>query len=67
MVGTNPFIISSEAEEGNRFIEILRQNPDIKCLLLNYGNPGDVRGLEGGQEEVAGAVRGPGPIPVEGR
>ncbi len=39
-VGTNPFIVGSEAEEGNRFLEILRSNPDIECYLLNTGRVG---------------------------
>lgn len=37
VVGTNPFLIGSETEEGNRFLEIMRQNPDIQCYLLNTG------------------------------
>jgi len=44
VVGTNPFIIGPEAEEGNRFLEILRRNPDINCYLLNTGWVGGVRG-----------------------
>lgn len=37
VVGTNPFIIGSEMQEGNRFLEIMRKNPDIQCYLLNTG------------------------------
>ena len=37
VVGTNPFIIGSEADEGNQFLKILRKNPDIQCFLLNTG------------------------------
>lgn len=45
VVGTNPFIIGSRAEEGNQFLSILRQNPDIQCFILNTGNVGGmVRG-----------------------
>ncbi|HID94923.1 MAG TPA: phosphoenolpyruvate carboxykinase (ATP) [Candidatus Latescibacteria bacterium] len=43
VVGTNPFIIGSEAEEGNRFLEIMRNNPDIQCFLLNTGWVGGER------------------------
>ena len=45
VVGTNPFIVGSQAEEGNMFLDILRANPDIQCFLLNTGNVGGmVRG-----------------------
>jgi len=44
VVGTNPFIIGSEAEEGNRFLEILRANPDIECFMINTGWIGGQRG-----------------------
>lgn len=39
-VGTNPFIVGPEAEEGNRFLEIVRRNPGIECYLLNTGSVG---------------------------
>lgn len=39
-VGTNPFIVGPEAEEGNRFLAILRANPDMECFLLNTGSVG---------------------------
>jgi len=39
-VGTNPFIVGPEWEEGNRLLEILRANPDIECYLLNTGSVG---------------------------
>jgi phosphoenolpyruvate carboxykinase (ATP) len=41
VVGTNPFIIGSEAEEGNIFLDILKKNPNIKCYMLNTGWVGD--------------------------
>ena len=45
VVGTNPFIIGSHAEEGNMFLSILRENPGIQCFILNTGNVGGmVRG-----------------------
>jgi len=40
VVGTNPFIIGSEAEEGNTFLSILRNNPGIRCFTLNTGMVG---------------------------
>jgi len=42
VVGTNPFIVGSYAEEGNMFLSILRENPDIQCFILNTGNVGGV-------------------------
>ncbi|MFC1980285.1 phosphoenolpyruvate carboxykinase, partial [Chloroflexota bacterium] len=42
VVGTNPFIVGSYAEEGNMFLSILRENPDIKCCILNTGCVGGV-------------------------
>ncbi len=45
VVGTNPFIVGSHAEEGNMFLGILRENPGIQCFILNTGNVGGmVRG-----------------------
>jgi phosphoenolpyruvate carboxykinase (ATP) len=42
VVGTNPFIIGSRAQEGNLFLDILRKNPDIQCFVLNTGMVGGV-------------------------
>jgi len=42
VVGTNPFIVGSEEEEGNTFLSILRNNPDIQCFILNTGKVGGV-------------------------
>ena len=39
-VGTNPFIIGSCDEEGNTFLRLLRQNPDVQVFLLNTGRSG---------------------------
>jgi phosphoenolpyruvate carboxykinase (ATP) len=39
-VGTNPFIVGPEAQEGNRLLEILRKNPDIQAYILNTGSVG---------------------------
>ncbi len=44
-VGTNPFIIGSQAEEGNIFLELLRANPDVQIFLLNTGRIG-TRGVD---------------------
>jgi len=47
VVGTNPFIVGSADEEGNAFLKILRNNPGIKCFILNTGMVG---GVERGQK-----------------
>jgi phosphoenolpyruvate carboxykinase (ATP) len=39
-VGTNPFIIGPEEEEGNRIYEIFKTNPEMECYLLNTGSVG---------------------------
>jgi phosphoenolpyruvate carboxykinase (ATP) len=40
VVGTNPFIVGSETDEGNIFLKILRRNPGIQCFILNTGQVG---------------------------
>ena len=47
VVGTNPFIVGSAAEEGNTFLSILRRNPGIQCFILNTGMVG---GADRGQK-----------------
>lgn len=42
-VGTNPFIIGDEAEEGNIFYRFIKQYPDkVQCYLLNTGGVGEI-------------------------
>jgi len=57
VVGTNPFIVGSEAEEGNIFLSILRSNPHIKCYMMNTGNVGATEGLAGENITVRDSVR----------
>ncbi|MFC2060553.1 phosphoenolpyruvate carboxykinase (ATP) [Chloroflexota bacterium] len=40
VVGTNPFIVGEEAEEGNIFLNLLKTNPGIQCFILNTGKVG---------------------------
>jgi phosphoenolpyruvate carboxykinase (ATP) len=40
VVGTNPFIVGPEEDEGNIFLGILRKNPQMQCFLLNTGYVG---------------------------
>jgi phosphoenolpyruvate carboxykinase (ATP) len=46
-VGTNPFIVGPEADEGNRLLEILRKNPDMHAYILNTGSIGASDGFPG--------------------
>jgi phosphoenolpyruvate carboxykinase (ATP) len=46
-VGTNPFIVGPEAEEGNRLLAILRANPDMQAYILNTGSIGANDGSPG--------------------
>jgi phosphoenolpyruvate carboxykinase (ATP) len=46
-VGTNPFIVGPEAEEGNRLLSILRENPDMQAYILNTGSVGAKNGGPG--------------------
>jgi phosphoenolpyruvate carboxykinase (ATP) len=45
-VGTNPFIVGPKALEGNRFFDIMRQNPDMECYVLNTGRVGGAAGAK---------------------
>ena len=43
VVGTNPFIVGCEAEEGNKFYEFLKANEEkVQCYLLNTGGVGEI-------------------------
>jgi phosphoenolpyruvate carboxykinase (ATP) len=57
VVGTNPFIVGSEAEEGNVFLSILRNNPDIQCYMINTGRMGATEGLAGENISVRDSVK----------
>ena len=46
-VGTNPFIVGPEAQEGNRLLAILRANPDMHAYILNTGSIGASDGFPG--------------------
>jgi len=50
-VGTNPFIVGSEGEEGNIFYRIIKKNPKVQCFLLNTGGFGG-RTVERGSEKL---------------
>ena len=40
VVGTNPFIIGSEGQEGNRFYDLI-DDLDVECFLINTGTLGE--------------------------
>lgn len=42
VVGTNPFMIGDEAEEGNIFYKFVKKNPKTQCYLLNTGGVGEI-------------------------
>ena len=43
VVGTNPFLIGSEAQEGNWFYDFVKNNEDrVQCYLLNTGGVGEI-------------------------
>ena len=46
-VGTNPFIVGPEAEEGNRLLCMLLENPDMQAYILNTGSIGADGGFAG--------------------
>ena len=54
VVGTNPFIVGPEGEEGNRFAELVRDN-DVECFLLNTGAVGE---RDVSVEETVGILEG---------
>lgn len=43
VVGTNPFLIGSEADEGNWFYDFVKNNETkVQCYLLNTGGVGEI-------------------------
>jgi len=46
-VGTNPFIVGPESEEGNRVLRLLRDHPEIEAYILNTGSVGAREGFAG--------------------
>jgi phosphoenolpyruvate carboxykinase (ATP) len=44
VVGTNPFLIGDEAQEGNWFYDFVKTHQDkVQCYLLNTGGIGEIR------------------------
>ncbi len=57
VVGTNPFIVGSESEEGNIFLSILKRNPGMRCYMMNTGRVGGTEGLAGENITVRDSVK----------
>ncbi len=55
VVGTNPFIVGPEGEEGNRFRDLI-SDLDVDCFVLNTGYLGD-RAVDIGVEESVTLLR----------
>ncbi len=55
VVGTNPFIVGPEGEEGNRFRDLI-DDLDLDCFVLNTGHLGD-RSKDIGVEESVTLLR----------
>ena len=44
VVGTNPFIVGDEADEGNWFYDFVMRHPEkVECYLINTGGVGELR------------------------
>ncbi len=43
VVAFNPFIVDNPHKEGNKLLEILRQNPHVEVLIVNTGKVGGIK------------------------
>ncbi|WP_256290133.1 phosphoenolpyruvate carboxykinase (ATP) [Halobellus inordinatus] len=57
VVGTNPFIIGSEGEEGNRFRDLIA-DLDLDCFVINTGVVGTDDPVDVGVEETVAILEG---------
>ena len=57
VVGFDPFVIDNPHINGNRLLRILRDNPGIRCYLLNTGRVGGKDGANITVEATTTAVR----------
>jgi phosphoenolpyruvate carboxykinase (ATP) len=56
VVGTNPFIVGSEGEEGNRFRDLVA-DLDVECFVINTGQVGDEVTRDVGVEDTVTILR----------
>lgn len=58
VVGTNPFIVGDEEEEGNIFYEFLKRYEDkVRCFVMNTGGVGELRDPEDPSKVIREPVR----------
>jgi phosphoenolpyruvate carboxykinase (ATP) len=57
VVGTNPFIVGSEGEEGNRFRDLIA-DLDVECYVINTGTVGTDDPIDVGVEETVAVLEG---------
>ncbi|KAB1190767.1 MULTISPECIES: phosphoenolpyruvate carboxykinase (ATP) [Haloferax] len=57
VVGTNPFIIGSAGEEGNRFRDLIA-DLDVDCFVINTGAVGTTDPVDVGVEETVAILEG---------
>ena len=63
VVGTNPFLIGSEAQEGNWFYDFVKKNEDkVQCYLLNTGGVGEI--LERDEQGRAAVKQAVSRVPI---
>ncbi|MDO9508627.1 MAG: phosphoenolpyruvate carboxykinase [Thermovirgaceae bacterium] len=58
VVGFDPFIMDNPHINGNRLLRILRDNPDIRCYVLNTGRIGGKDGANMTPDVTFAAIRG---------
>ena len=57
VVGTNPFIVGPEGEEGNRFRDLIA-DLDVECFVINTGTVGTDDPIDVGVEETVAVLKG---------
>ncbi|WP_416841281.1 phosphoenolpyruvate carboxykinase (ATP) [Haloferax sp. DFSO52] len=57
VVGTNPFIVGSKGEEGNRFRELIA-DLNVDCFVINTGAVGTTDPVDVGVEETVAILEG---------
>jgi len=58
VVGFDPFIVDKPHVNGNRLLRILRDNPGIRCYIVNTGRIGGRDGVNMTPEVTFAAIRG---------
>ncbi|MCX7828122.1 MAG: phosphoenolpyruvate carboxykinase [Thermanaerothrix sp.] len=58
VVGFDPFVVDNPHMNGNRFLQILRDNPGIRCYLLNTGRVGGKDGANISPEVTFACIEG---------